>query len=117
MARTPVFPAKLLNQTAIVFGEGGDGAISVVLNGGLPCFVGIANAAGGSAHSGGPPMRADLASSRTLVWTADYAMPKGAQVVVGLERYNVLPGSYVEVQWPLTGDLVYRACQLQMVEE
>lgn len=117
MARAPAFPARMLNQVAIVYGEGVDGAYSLVLNAGLPCFVGLTLPGTGMTAVPMAHLRAGLSATRVIIWTDDWVMPETAQVVVDdLERYNVLTGTYKAMQWPLTGDILYRCCEIERCE-
>ena len=107
MARSLVFPARLLNALAVHGGEGVAGAYTAALWADLPCLLGIASTGGGKTSE----ERADLAQMRTLVWTAAFTMPDAAQVAVGGIRYNVIPGTYAECTW-LDGSVVYRCCDV-----
>jgi hypothetical protein len=112
MSRPPAFPARLLSQTAVVKGEGVGGGYTVTLVAALPCLLGIASSSGAKTAT----ERADLAQTRTMVWTQAYAMPDAAQVVIGAETYNVIPGSYQAPIWPFDGSVLYRCVDLIRVK-
>lgn len=95
-----------LNQRAVVYlPDAVTGRFTTVGHADLPCRL---------AHIGRQPAatgaeRVELAALRNLIWSPEYDMPEGAQVLVDGARYNVVAGTVGALRGP-TGAVLYRRC-------
>lgn len=73
----------------------------------LACRLALVNTVSGDVGPG----RAELASTRRLIWDPSYEMPDASQVEIGDRRWNIQEGSQAAVRGP-NGAIVYRRAEV-----
>jgi hypothetical protein len=105
-SRAQGLPTSLLDRRADVYAEADD--FQAPVKTGLVCRLGNIDPNGAATGN----ERSQLLALRRLVWTPDYVMPEGAQVLVDGVRWNTMRGSFAAVDGATQGP-VLRSCDVQ----
>lgn len=96
-----------LDQTLDIYTAAASGAYTVAGTAGVACRLALVPT--DTTPTGTD--RAELASTRRLLWDAAVTLAETAQVEVDSVRWNVVPGTLAAVRGP-NGSVIYRRCDV-----